>query len=161
MLRFILAFFGLVVGLTLLIQIPFVDKHIVLPYVQGITALSGWIYGLFDSTVETSRTFMSNSSFSVNIKRGCDGIVATIILISACIAFPSSWKMKFKGIIQGYLLIFMLNLIRILVLFALGVNGQMRLFNLVHTYVAQFIVIVCVMVFWVYWAGKTRADSTR
>jgi exosortase H (IPTLxxWG-CTERM-specific) len=161
MLRFILAFFALVVGLTLFIQIPLVDRYIVLPYVQGITVLSGWIYGLFDSTVETSRTFMSQGGFSVNIKRGCDGIVATIILVSACIAFPSTWKMKFKGIVQGYLLIFILNLFRILVLFALGVNGQIRLFNLVHTYVAQFIVIACVMVFWIYWAGKTRADPPR
>lgn len=156
MIRFLMLFVALVIGLTLFINIPQVDLHLVTPYVEGITFLSGSVYGLADSSVESNHTYLRHPDFSVNIKKGCDGIVASIILISACIAFPSSWKMKIKGIIMGYLLIFLLNLVRILILFTLGVQGKMEMFHLVHAYVAQFIVIIGAMVFWVYWAGKTR-----
>lgn len=161
MVRFLVLFFGMVLGLSLLIQIPFVDRALVLPYVEFITYVSGAIYRIFDASVETSQTLISHSNFVVNIKRGCDGIVATIILVSACLAFPAPWRKKASGLIQGYSLIFILNLIRIEVLFALGVNGHMDLFQMIHTYVAQFIVIISAMVYWLYWAGTTRSPAPR
>jgi len=157
--RFLILFFLLVAGLSLLIKLPAVDQWIITPYVEGITSIAGFISGIASGSVEASRTYLHHPDFSVNIKKGCDGIIATIILVSACIAFPSTWKMKVLGILSGYLLIFILNIARILLLFSLGVHGEMELFNLVHVYVAQFIVIVGAMVFWIYWAGKTRTVS--
>jgi len=158
--RFLAIFALLVTGFTLIIKLPFIDQWIISPYVEGITSVAAMVYGIFDSSVEASMTYLRHPEFSVNIKKGCDGIIASIILVSACIAFPSTWKMKIAGIISGYILIFALNIARILVLFTMGVHGEMKLFNLVHVYVAQFIVIVGAMVFWIYWAGKTRAGST-
>ena len=160
MIRFIVVFFALVIGFTWLIKLPLIDEWIISPYVAGITSLSGFLYGIIDNSVETGGTYLRHPDFSVNIKKGCDGIVAAIILVSACIAFPSTWKMKIAGIVEGYLLIFVLNIVRILLLFSLGVHGHMEIFNLVHVYVAQFIVIIGAMVFWIYWAGKTRTVSS-
>ena len=83
----------------------------------------------------------------MSIRRGCDGIVATILLVSACLAYPLSWKRRLSGVLLGYLLIFSLNLIRIVGLFVAGLKGSAQTFGIVHTYVSQFVVIALAMVF--------------
>lgn len=96
----------------------------------------------------------------MSIRRGCDGIVATILLVSACLAYPLSWKRRLSGVLLGYLLIFSLNLIRIVGLFVAGLKGSAQTFGIVHTYVSQFVVIALAMVFWIYWVGRERTVRT-
>lgn len=158
--QFVLIFFALTVALTLLIRRPQVDENIILPYTEWLASLTGTLFSLAGLSVQASGTFLIHETFSVNIRKGCDGIVATMVLLSACVAFPSSWIHKVRGLIGGFLLIFILNLFRILVLFLLGVAGWMDAFNFVHTYVAQFAVIASAMVFWIYWAGKERPRAS-
>ena len=92
----------------------------------------------------------------MNIRRGCDGVVATILLVSACLAYPLAWKSRLSGVLWGYVLIFALNLVRIVGLFIAGLNGSEQTFGFLHTYVSQFIVIALTMVFWIYWVGRER-----
>ncbi len=154
--RFIAVFFVLVVGLNLLIGLAWVDRNVVLPYTEVITALSASALELAGYRIHQQGTIMRSSSFAVDIRRGCDGVVATILLVSACLAYPAGWRQRLLGTALGYSLIFLLNLIRILVLFALGAQGAMDLFDFVHTYVAQFAVIALTMVFWISWASRQR-----
>jgi exosortase H (IPTLxxWG-CTERM-specific) len=154
--KFIVFFFFLVLGFTLLVRVSFIDENLILPYTKLIAWISAKSLLLFGIQVDAVDTYMRHPSFSVDIRRGCDGIVATLILVSACIAFPSSWIQKVKGILGGYTLIFVLNLVRVDVLFALGMWGWMSLFEFVHTYIAQFIVIVCAMAFWIFWVSRLR-----
>ena len=95
----------------------------------------------------------------MDIRKGCDGVVATLILISACLAYPLSWHQRFWGTVWGYLLIQVLNLIRIVGLFLLIQRGSHQIFDFFHTYVSQFIVIAAAMVFWIYWVGRQRAAA--
>ena len=90
----------------------------------------------------------------MNIRRGCDGVVATILLVSACLAYPLAWKSRLSGVLWGYVLIFALNLVRVVGLFIAGLKGSEQTFGFLHTYVSQFIVIALTMVFWIYWAGR-------
>ena len=154
--RFIAVFFLLVIGLNFLIGLAWVDRNAVLPYTEGITALSASALELMGYQIDQQGTIMRSSNFAVDIRRGCDGVVATILLISACLAYPAAWRQRLLGTVMGYGLIFLLNLIRILVLFALGEGGAMDLFSFVHTYVAQFAVIALTMVFWISWAARQR-----
>lgn len=154
--QFILVFFAMTVGLTLLIRIPLIDEKIILPYTEWLASLTGTLFSVLGLSVKASGTFLTHEAFSVNIRKGCDGVVAAMILMSACVAFPSSWLHKVRGLIGGFLLIFVLNLIRILILFLLGVMGWNDAFDFVHTYVAQFAVIAGAMVFWIYWAGREQ-----
>lgn len=163
--RFIILFFFLVLGFTFLVRSTIVDNNIILPYTKFITWISAKSFFLFGIDVEPVDTYMRHPDFSVDIRRGCDGVVATLILISACVAFPSPWIQKIKAVVYGYLLIFLLNIVRIFVLFSLGLMGWMKAFNFVHTYIAQFIVIACAMIFWIFWASRLKnsvqiAEST-
>jgi exosortase/archaeosortase family protein len=152
--RFIVFFFLLVLGFTFLVRLPLIDEGLILPYTKFITWISSKSFLLAGIEVEAISTYMRHPSFSVDIRRGCDGVVATLILVSACIAFPAPWWKKIRGVLWGYVLIFVLNLVRVVVLFSLGMKGWMEAFEFVHTYIAQFVVIAAAMIFWVYWASR-------
>lgn len=66
------------------------------------------------------------------------------------------WISRILGTLYGYLLIFSLNMVRIVGLFLLGASGSRALFDFFHVYVSQFAVIALTMVFWLYWAGRNR-----
>lgn len=152
--RFIIFFFLLVLGFTFLVRLPLIDEGLILPYTKFITWISSKSFLIAGIEVEPLNTYMRHSSFTVDIRRGCDGVVATLILVSACIAFPAPWKKKLTGVLWGYILIFVLNLVRVVILFSLGMKGWMGAFEFVHTYIAQFVVIAAAMIFWVYWASR-------
>jgi exosortase/archaeosortase family protein len=58
------------------------------------------------------------------------------------------------GTLLGYGLIFALNLLRIIVLFLIGLSESTQTFHFFHIYVSQFAVIAFTMVFWIFWAGR-------
>jgi exosortase H (IPTLxxWG-CTERM-specific) len=151
----------LVIGIlgTLVIRIEWVDDHAVYPYTRFIAALSAGVFQLAAMDVQARDTMLLHPDFRVDIRRGCDGVVATLILVAACVAFPVAWARRLWGVLLGYLLIFVMNLIRIVVLMGLGIGGQMALFDFVHTYISQFIVIAAAVAFWLYWASAERTEA--
>jgi len=157
--RFVLLFFVFVLGFNVLMEISWVQENLVLPYTTIIAKISAGLLGLFDNSIQVSGTIIRSDSFAVDIRRGCDGVVATIILISACLAFPLSWSRRASGALLGYLLIQILNLVRIVGLFLLGAAGAAQLFDFLHTSVSQFFVIALTMVFWIYWIGRQKTYS--
>ncbi len=157
--RFVLLFFVFVIGFNLLMEISWVQENLVLPYTTAIAKVSAVLLGLFESSIQVSGTIIRSESFAVDIRRGCDGVIATIILVSACLAFPLTWRQRASGALLGYLLIQILNLVRIVGLFLLGGAGAVQLFDFFHTYVSQFFVIALTMVFWIYWIGRQKTYS--
>ncbi|HSR49776.1 MAG TPA: exosortase H [Acidobacteriota bacterium] len=155
--RFVAGFVVVVLLFNLLLALTWVDDNLIHPYTQFITSVSANVLVLLGyDDLSWQGTVIRTGRFAVDIRRGCDGVVATILLIAACLAFPASWKQRLIGTSLGFVLIFALNQVRIVVLFALGDQGSMNLFEFVHTYVAQFAVIALTMVFWVYWAGRQK-----
>lgn len=157
--RFVVLFFVLVLGFNVLMEISWVQENLVIPYTIVIARISAGVLGLFDNSIQVSDTIIRSDSFAVDIRRGCDGVIATIILISACLAFPMTWNQRASGALLGYLLIQLLNLVRIVGLFLLGAAGAVNLFDFFHTYVSQFFVIALTMVFWIYWIGRQKTYS--
>jgi exosortase H (IPTLxxWG-CTERM-specific) len=155
-LRFVGLFFLFAVVFTLLVQMSWIDRLVILPYTKLITSFGAGLLNLLGVTVEAQETLIRQGSFAVSIRRGCDGVVATILLVSACLAYPQPWKRRLSGVFWGYVLIFTLNLVRIVGLFVAGLKGSGQTFSFVHTYVSQFIVIALTMVFWIYWVGRER-----
>lgn len=158
--RFILLFIGLVLVLNLVISIGWIDHHVIFPYTKAIAAIASGLLSPLGYDVSNQDTIIRSSTFAVDIRRGCDGVVATMLLISACLAYPAPGRQKLLGTLAGYCLIFGLNLVRIVVLFILGQEGARGAFEFVHTYVAQFVVIALSMVFWIYWAGRQQPLRT-
>ncbi len=156
-LRFVGLFIVLVVGLSWLVQTSWIDRNLIGPYTAWLAGIATLLINLLGVDAESFGTVIRESAFAVDIKRGCDGVVASILLVSACLAYPLSWRNRLVGTLLGYALIFVLNMIRIVSLFLIGLEGSAGLFDFFHTYVSQFVVIAITMVFWVFWAGRQPA----
>jgi len=117
-----------------------------------IVILAAPLLSLFGSTT-TSGHYLSFNNFSASIEGACDGVQPTYIYICAVLAFPSRWRDKGWGLLIGIPAIFLINLIRVGTMMVCGAYWP-SLFEQVHLYGWQALVIVFTMSVWVFWAER-------
>jgi len=100
------------------------------------------------ATGKGSLLFLPNITFDVRF--GCNGLEAVLIYAVAVMSFPAKWTKKIVGIVAGFIIIQIINLLRIIGLAYSGVYHQ-NLFDLLHVYIAQGIMIaVALGIFLIY-----------
>ena len=93
------------------------------------------------------------SGFAVEMKDGCNAVNVTILLWSALIAFPASWRMKASGVLAGTLILQILNIARFISLFYLGQYSK-TWFDFAHSYLWESLLVLdTVMLFW-FWVNR-------
>lgn len=152
MLRFILVFMVLLVVLFIAELTPPVEQHVILPFTSVLADVCAWIIHLFDGTTISNGKLIQNAdgSFIVSIERGCNGVEAVIILLSAILAFPAPWKHKLAGIGLGFVAIQLLNVVRIVSLFYLGMWSQVW-FKWFHEYLWQALIVLDALIVFLIW----------
>ena len=129
-------------------------------YSNAIVVITAKILGLFGITSTYSGTLINLPSISLDVEFGCNGLEAVMIYCVAVLTFPASWKNKIYGIVLGFLVIQVLNLIRIVALAYAGVYHK-ELFDMVHLYVAQGVMIaVALGTFVLYLNYISHGDTT-
>ena len=115
MFRFITVFLVMLVVLFVAELTPIVEHWVIEPFTGILAHASAWLIDVFEpSTISMGKRIQNaDGSFIVSIERGCNGIEAVIILISAIIAFPAPWKHRLIGLVAGFIAIQLLNLVRI------------------------------------------------
>lgn len=166
MLRFAVLFVLILVVLFTLQLMPVGQSLVVMPFTGLIADISAALLSAFDSDVQASGKIIQDrqSGFGVSIEAGCNGIEATIVLVAAIFAFPSSLLSKLVGIAGGFLAIQLMNLLRIISLFYLGQWSQTA-FEWAHLYVWQSLIILDVLIVFLVWLRFSAArpvtdDST-
>ena len=152
---FLAKFFFLIVGLYLVLAIPLVDRTFVTTFSAGITAISGSALNLIGEDVVVEGTQMRSPTFAVDVKNGCNGLEAMLLIISAMIAFPAAWTFRIAGILLGSLLIQFVNIFRIDSLFILG-RDYPHLFETFHVTVWQVIIFLLSIGIFIFWSGRAR-----
>lgn len=109
---------------------------------------------------ETSVTgsAVTSPDFAMRIVRGCDAIEPVAAFAAAVLASPVSLWFKAWGILVGVLALQVINLIRIVSLFFVGVYFP-RALDVVHIDVWQAVFVVlaiCFWAIWVQWATRPR-----
>jgi len=129
-----------------------VQAALVSPWTGWLATASAGIVHLIDpSVISHGRVLQSaKTGFGVSIEAGCNGVEATIVLVAAMLAFPSSWKMKLWGIGLGFVAVQGVNLIRIVSLFFLG-QWNFAVFEFAHLYMWQALIMLDVLVVWLLW----------
>lgn len=151
--RFCLLFLGLLVGFSLLLSQKPMEQFFATPITTFIASQATWILKVLGMDVYARGVSISGEGFSVEILGNCNAIFETMLFLSAIIAFPSSLKEKAIGGTLGTIFIYLLNLVRVVVLFLIGVYAP-QYFDESHVYVSQTIFIVMVAIFWLLWIGK-------
>ena len=139
---------GLFYGITLFT--PFWRNHFMPAYLNFTTTVSGILLRLLGQDITATGNHLSSAAFAVSINRGCSAIEPTALFISAVIAFPAFYMKKIPGIILGTLSLAILNLIRIVTLFLIGVYFR-QFFHLMHIDVWQGLFVFFAVILWVVW----------
>ena len=96
--------------------------------------------------------------FGVEMRDGCNAVNVTILLWSAILAFPASWKTKALGWLAGSVIIQVLNIVRFVSLFYLG-QFSLPWFDFAHAYLWESLLMLDTMV--LFWLWVNRALRTR
>ncbi|MDR0770397.1 MAG: exosortase H [Burkholderiales bacterium] len=152
MIRFFILFLIILAVLFGLELTPWAERWFVDPWTIALAKISTWLVTLFDGQVEATGRVMRNLSngFGVSIEKGCNGIEATIVLVSAMLAFPSPWKHKILGILSGFVAVQALNVVRVISLFYLG-QWNYTVFEWAHLYVWQALIMLDVLIVFLIW----------
>ncbi len=139
-------------------QFNFVHENVVVPFTAFVAHCSSILMNIFGAGSKVTENTLSTSKFSINVVDGCNGIYATAILISGVIAYPASLRHKFYGIIFGFTAVFLVNLVRVISLFYMGLQFP-DIFQEVHVYVWQPIIILWAIIVWNFWSKKIEEKT--
>ena len=150
--KFLILFFLLLVSLFVLELTPPVQAYIVQPFTALLATVSIHVIHLFDDNVMSYGVIIYNTvnQFAVSIEAGCNGIEASIILFSAIMTFPRSWKARLLGVSIGLISLHAVNVIRIISLFYLG-QWNMTAFEWAHLYLWQALIMLDVFIVFLLW----------
>ena len=109
------------------------------------------ILSLFGEDTSSSGKFILSSQFSLEIKRGCDAVEPSALFIAAVLAFPATLGRKTTGMLVGTGFLMVVNLVRIVSLFYVGVYFP-KAFRAFHLDVWQAVFILLALLVWIVWA---------
>ncbi len=156
--QFCLLFFVFILLFTFLLSTDLANRYLHEPLARLIANSSLPFLAVF-GRASVSGNILNFNGFGAAIVEACNGILPTYIYLSAVFAFPSRWRAKGWGVVIGIPLIFLINLIRVITLMMFGAF-QPELFEQVHIYVWQALVIALSMGIWIFWAERfVRPDS--
>jgi len=151
-LRFLVTFLVLVALAFGLIALKPVNDAVVDPYTAFVARTAGAILRTMGEQTTVDGCLLSSPRFSVSIFNGCNGLITTMILVAGVLAFPTGWRARIIGVVGGILAIQIINMVRIVSLYYIGVFFP-SFFNNAHVVVWQSIVILSGIALWVAWAN--------
>ena len=154
--RFLVLFFGFLITGFFVIALQPVNDAVVVPFTELVAKVSGAALRLLGEDLTVVGCDLRSPRFAVTIYNGCNGLITSLIFVSAVLAFPARLGAKVIGVIGGLVAIQLVNLVRILALFYTGVFAP-EWFDESHLVIWQSIVILCGVALWMLWARAATA----
>ena len=129
---------------------PGVKAGVIKPYTHFLASAVTAVINLFGAGATAGGTQVTSPRFSINIATGCDGVEASSLFLAGVLAFPTPWRARLIGFALGIPAIHAINLLRLVGLYYAGVYLP-SLFEELHVYVAQTIVILlstAILILW-------------
>ena len=149
--KFLLRFVVALGAFYLLVAIQPVNDHVVVPFTGFLVRISTALLAGIGEKTHAVGTLIQSPAFAVDVKNGCNGIEAVLLLVAAMLAFPASPKRRLVGIAAGLAVIQGVNLFRIVSLFWLGVHHR-NVFELFHAAVWQTALILLAVGIFLAWS---------
>jgi len=150
--KFILSYVLLMGSALLLISLKPIKEVVDINglYTTMIVHISAWLMKPFGIVQGINGSIIHLKGLSLDVLFGCNGLEAFLIYSVAILSFPAKIIKKVWGILIGFIVIQVLNVIRIA---GLGLSGiyLKRYFEYIHIYVAQGIMIAVAMVLFLFW----------
>ena len=163
--RFLTVFLVVLLAFFIFELTPVGQRYLVVPVTSAVAKVSATLISTVDDDARSSGKVIWNptNGFGVSIEAGCNGVEASIILVAAMLAFPSSWRQKLIGIAIGLATVHALNLIRVISLFYIG-QWDKDLFEWAHLYIWQALIMLDVLIVFLLWLRylvRTQPDDPQ
>jgi exosortase H (IPTLxxWG-CTERM-specific) len=156
--KFLLRFVVALGAFYLLVATPPVNDHVVVPFTGLLVRVSTALLAAIGEKTQSAGTVIQSPAFAVDVKNGCNGIEAALLLVAAMLAFPAPPKQRALGIAAGLAVIQGVNLFRIVSLFWLGVHYR-NAFELFHAAVWQTGLILLAVGIFLAWSRFSRSGG--
>jgi exosortase H (IPTLxxWG-CTERM-specific) len=150
---FVAKFGAAMIVLYVIVALNPVNDHVIVPFTGMVAKASGAVLRLSDGGIETAGTVIHSPRFAIDVRNGCNGIEAIILLCSAIIAFPATLRSRLTGLLVASIAIQLINVVRLSSLFWLGAY-QRRIFEIFHVAVWQSLIILAAISMFVLWSLK-------
>ncbi len=152
-LHFVARFGALLIVLYAVSSIGVVNDRVILPFTELVVAATAFLLQLARQPIDVVGTVIRSANFALDVRMGCNGIEAMMVLAAAMLAFPATLRSRLAGLLVGTVAIQILNLIRVASLVWLGEHHR-NLFDFIHVGVWQSIVILAAVSMFVFWSWK-------
>lgn len=154
--------FGLILGVfTGVVLLTYREEALgaLLGPVTALTAnVTFFILDLIRMEVEQEASIIYQpGGFAYEIYYRCTGFLPVACLSVFILAYPGNFRHKFAGLALGIPLLILLNLVRLVHIFIIGVTRP-AYFDFAHNVLWNGIILLAVLGFWLIW--KNRADAT-
>ncbi len=143
-----------------LLKTKYFEANIAAPYTDFVAASGRFALRILGIQARGEGSLITSPEFTVNIMNVCNGLEVTAIFFATVLGFPAKWRNKILGLAIGYPIIYLINIIRIVVLFILGFKMP-DIFETVHYYYAQAFVILATVGVWLIWVSLYSAYGTK
>ena len=150
---FLVRFALLLLVLFAVIWLGPVDRHVIAPFTRWLARVSGVVLNLFGERVSVFGSVIQGSGFAVDIKGGCNGVEAMLLLCAAIAAFDAPWRARILGLLAGSAALMAFNIVRIVSLYMIGERWR-QLFETFHLAVWQTIMFAVAATIFAIWSGR-------
>ena len=120
---------------------------------RALAVVASGILNLFGQDTVVLGTTVQSTAFGITVVTACTGLFLTGLFLIAVMAFPTRWRSKAIGVGIGVGGIFIVNIVRLVSLYFIGVHWP-RFLDAAHQLVWQSLLIVIAVALWLLWAGR-------
>lgn len=116
-------------------------------------AAANSVLHLLGHSTQIAGNVVGTGDFGITVVTACTGLFTTALYLVAVALFPTTWMRKLAGVGLGIGGIAILNVVRLVSLYYVGVHWPSAL-DVVHQLVWQSLLIAFAVALWLLWAGR-------
>ena len=156
--RFLSIFLGTIILYYILVTI--LSESFFDPYIHFTSTLSALLLGLFYDGMVANQAVIGNGVNHIILSFGCEGTEPLVVFFAGVIAFQFTWKKKMIGLIYGLIILYLLNILRVMILYGISFNFP-ESFELFHVTIFPILFILIALLLWGYWLNWANRDSVK
>lgn len=153
-------FFAVIASLAFLGNIDLGRRIVIEPMTRASVVASRLLINAFGGSAESNDTLLLGPGGMLDVKDGCNGVIAMILFAGAVVAHETTAVAKLVGLTIGIPVIWTVNLLRIVSLYVVAQVAPSML-EFFHIYFFQTLIIICVAFLWYAWAMRSQPPARR
>ncbi|MEL0457307.1 exosortase family protein XrtF [Flavobacteriaceae bacterium SZ-1-7] len=127
--------------------------HLVAKQSEALLDSFGYNAEVLPHPDEPSMKVIVNGQYLARVIEGCNAVSIIILFLSFIVAFSGKFKTTFFYILSGSVLIYSVNLLRI-VLLTIGLYHYPKYEDVLHTVIFPAIIYGMVFLLWIFWVNR-------